>query len=742
VQRSLTLALGLGAAALWSAASAPAQGTLWTRYGDTTYDVLGWSVSDFEDINGDGIPEVLAGGPWDDTGANEGGHARVLDGATGSVIVTFYGSSTNDDVGAAVSKIGDITGDGISEFAYCALLGDLNANGGGEVFVHNGLTFQQLYVIGGNTDWDQFGVEISDCGDVNGDGWPDFIVGADQDGGNLGSSGTGRGYARVIDGPTGNTIWEVQGANNDDFFGRGVSGIGDVNGDGFDDFLVGAQGADNNGAGSGSVYLFDGATGTLIFRVDGESNSTNLGRKVSEAGDVNGDGIPDFVSGMHNRDVNANNAGGVVVFSGADGSELWKWYGDQDGQQLGWSVAGGRDLTGDGVPDIVAGAPYRDSPNGTVNHGAVFLFDGATGAQVWELLGNLEHAVFGYSVAVSADMSGDGIDEAIGGGIMYDPQGDGNGLVMAIDPTGTPPPPPIQWPNLPSTFVAVGAGYFDDFEAHAGVVPSHMAVNELNALTRQFEPDAFCNIGQKMPCTGGNSNTFPYSGAYDLEMGNFPGSISGVVSANGLVIGLDGTGSGDLFLSFQVYDFGEESNPDDGVFVSEDGLTWIPVYTDWAGLTNFAWTELTDLPLSTLGVNTDGPFYLLFAQSDNFPIGEGDGVLIDDITVAPAATGPVLSITPGVAGTVNTLQVDNGTPQGMFYFIYGFAPGSVAVPGCQGLTADINNPQIAGNDLSDNAGVASISVPVPASASGVTVQLQAVNITHCEKTDVLVHTFP
>ena len=742
--RSLNTRVAIGVAVgAAMAASAPAQGTIWQRYGDTTYDFLGYSVSNVGDLNGDGLPEVLGGGPGDDAGASAGGVVRLFDGATGNNLNTWYGTEVNDELGEEVSLVGDLTGDGISEFAYCAKIGDLNVNAGGDVFVHNGSNFSLIHHIGGNTEWDQFGIAISPLGDITGDGVADFLVGADQDGGILGSEGDGVGYAQVINGATGATVYQVNGVNSNDFFGRGVAGLNDVTGDGVPDFIVGAQGADNGATGSGSVYLYSGATGAQIYRVDGVSGSSNLGRKVANAGDVDGDGNDDFIAGMHGNDLNANNAGGAQVFSGIDGSVLYTWYGTEGAANYGWDVGGGQDHTGDGVPDLIIGEPYRSHPTtGQPSHGAAYLMDGATGTQVWQLLGGQEHEVIGHSVSAGDDINNDGTCDIIVGGIQYDPQGDGNGIIIAVDPTGTPPPPPIQWPNLPSTFEMIGSGFSENFDGHAGSVPTFMATNELNSLTRTFDAEAFCNIGNIMACTGGISGIPPRSGSFDLEMGGFPGGLGGITTSNGLVIGLDGTGTSGLLLNLWVYSFGEEAHNDDGIWLSANGTDWVQLVDGWGTLTVDAWNELSDIDLTSTSVDTTGQFYLLIAQSDTLPLGEGDGIMVDDITIGGASADPTLSISPGTAGVPNTLLYENGTPGGDTWFVYGFAPGSVAIPGCGGLTVDINAPVVISNDNVNNAGEASISIPVPGSASGATVRLQAADLVNCEVSQVLVHTFP
>jgi len=107
-------------------------------------------------------------------------------------------------------------------------------------------------------------------------------------------------------------------------FGSSVSGVGDVNGDGVADLIVGAPFSDNNGLGSGSARVFSGADGSILYNFFGDSSGDEFGTSVSGAGDVNGDGFADLIVGAPFGDGNNGfDTGGVRVFSGADGSILY-----------------------------------------------------------------------------------------------------------------------------------------------------------------------------------------------------------------------------------------------------------------------------------------------------------------------------------------------------------------------------------------------------------------------------------
>src|SRR5690606_28077584 len=160
---------------------------------------------------------------------------------------------------------------------------------------------------------------VSGAGDVNNDGFGDLIAGAIGDDNN----GSGSGSARVFSGADGSILYTFDGDSADDQFGESVSGAGDVNNDGFEDLIVGASFDDNNGSNSGSARVFSGADGSSLYTFDGDSAFDFLGVSVSGAGDVNGDGFDDLIIGASFDDNSGSNSGSARVFSGADGAALY-----------------------------------------------------------------------------------------------------------------------------------------------------------------------------------------------------------------------------------------------------------------------------------------------------------------------------------------------------------------------------------------------------------------------------------
>jgi hypothetical protein len=165
----------------------------------------------------------------------------------------------------------------------------------------------------------------------------------------------------------------ISGDSGGDNFGASVRGVGDVNNDGFDDLIVGANRDDNNGPSSGSARVFSGADGSILYTFNGDSAGDQLGGSVSGAGDVNNDGFADFIVGAFGDDNNGSASGSARVFSGVDGAILYAFNGDSQGDQFGISVSGAGDVNNDGFDDLIVGAPGDDNKGGESGSARVFL---------------------------------------------------------------------------------------------------------------------------------------------------------------------------------------------------------------------------------------------------------------------------------------------------------------------------------------------------------------------------------
>ena len=295
------------------APAAYSQSVLYTFDGNSPIG-FGFSVSGAGDVNGDGFDDLILGAQYDDNNGKNSGSARVFSGLDGSLLYHFDGDSAGDRFGISVSGAGDVNGGGHADLIIGAYWADNSGVSTGTARVFSGLDGTSLYLFEGDSWGDGFGYSVGGAGDVNGDGYDDVIVGIPEDDNNGAESGS----ARVFSGVDGNVIYTFDGDAANSLFGHSVSGGGDMNGDGYADLVVGAKWADTNGVNSGSVRVFSGVDGTSLFLLDGYSGGDEFGYSVSVAGDVNGDGYADVIVGAPRDDSTGTNWGSVRVFSGCD----------------------------------------------------------------------------------------------------------------------------------------------------------------------------------------------------------------------------------------------------------------------------------------------------------------------------------------------------------------------------------------------------------------------------------------
>lgn len=275
----------------------------------------------------------------------------------------------------------------------------------------------------GTNPGESYGSAVAALSDINGDGFDEIIVGAENYNGALGK-------VQIIDGRGGSVIWEHLGEVPGDRFGAVVAAIGDIDGDGSADVLIGAPRQDLGGLSTdaGRVYVFSGDSGTLIRMIDGPGPNARYGSALADVGDQNGDGVRDFAIGAPQAAAPNSNAGVIEVRSGADGSLLWSVAG-ASGNRLGAAVVAA-DVNGDGFLDVVGGATHV-ATNGSLS-GRVTAFAFGTGAALGYLNGAAAGDQFGRTLANMGDLDGDGRDDLAVGAPLADPAGADSGRVVIV----------------------------------------------------------------------------------------------------------------------------------------------------------------------------------------------------------------------------------------------------------------------------------------------------------------------
>jgi FG-GAP repeat len=381
---------------------ADAQVDLITLGGSVGDDDFGASVAAIGDVNGDGRPDILIGVPGANAPANDSGVARIVSGVDGKLLAFVPGLQANDRLGTAVGSAGDVNGDGFVD----VIAGGFSMKNGavttGGIRVWSIATSSQLFNAFGSAVNDGMGYSVTGLGDINSDGFDDVAAGAPW----VDTALPDTGAVRVFKGPDGSIHYTLNLTLPAELggFGRTIASIGDAGGDGIRDLAVGTPYASEAGFSTGQLLIYSGATGALQQSVTGTTGQ-GLGVFVADAGDFDGDDLGDVLVGTWLNQ--------VKIYSGASGTVVRTFSGGTSGDWFGHSGAVVGDFDGDSVADVVAGASSADL-NGTDSGGA-YVFSGATSALMQTYRGAGAFNDFGESIAGIGDLDLDGLaDVAIG----------------------------------------------------------------------------------------------------------------------------------------------------------------------------------------------------------------------------------------------------------------------------------------------------------------------------------------
>jgi uncharacterized repeat protein (TIGR01451 family) len=411
---------------------------------------LGNSVAGAGDVNGDGYSDIVVGAKSFSSGEAREGAAFVFLGSAGGVVGTTLATAhariesneASGFLGQSVAGAGDVNGDGYADI----IVGSASFGSGGLALVFHGgssgITGSNPDNADTRIDGDQpggaLGQTVASAGDVNRDGYADIIIGAPEYDAGANDDGAAFVHLGSSSGVSSSFQVRLQIDQDDAFFGWSVAGAGDVNGDGYSDVIVGAQGLEDSYSFEGGAFVFHGGASGIVAafvtKITGNQIDAALGTSVAGLGDVNGDGYADVAAVAPGFEAGEATEGAAFIFLGSaigveadhTGNALAQLETNQAGAGSNLNVAGAGDVDGDGYADVILGAPAFD--NGQPNEGIAFVYHGGglgiAGSDPATADTAIESdqftAQFGYSVAAAGDVDGDGFADVIVGAPYYD----------------------------------------------------------------------------------------------------------------------------------------------------------------------------------------------------------------------------------------------------------------------------------------------------------------------------------
>jgi hypothetical protein len=401
----------------------------WTTESNQAEAKYGHSVSTAGDVNGDGYDDVIVGAPFYDNGQTDEGLAYAFYGSELGLSSTpdwvVENDNTNGNFGISVSNAGDVNGDGFDD----VIVGAGYFNAVGRAFVYfgssSGLSTLPDWTAENGQAGSQFGQSVSTAGDVNGDGYADVVIGSFAFDNGQTNEGRIYVYHGSSSGLSTTPAFTDEGNYANGWLGRSVSNAGDINGDGYDDVIVGGPGEPGFGA-NGRVRVYFGSETGLTLDYWSASTTNGFGTSVNTGGDIDGDGYDEVIVGFPFLDNGGTDAGGAYFYWGSpEGISTTRPYtlivGNQAGAEFGYAVSSAGDVNNDGYSDVVIGAIKYDHDH--VNEGHAFVYLGSSSGISTTASMVLEsdnvESKFGAAVDSAGDVNGNGFDSVIIGAYTF-----------------------------------------------------------------------------------------------------------------------------------------------------------------------------------------------------------------------------------------------------------------------------------------------------------------------------------
>lgn len=364
--------------------------------GSSDFEFHGRGMASIPDFDGDSSPDLLIGASQADFSATDGGRVEIRSSAHGGILQTIHGHIADAWLGFSVVSCGDLDGDGVPDVIASAVNDSSGGVGSGAVYAYSGATGHELWMTLGQVG-SHCGYSMASVGDLDADGVADVLVGAPW----AVHNGVMGGYAQVLSGATGALIRLHIGTVEEMEFGQSVCALGDFDADGISDYAVGGHFDDTGSLRAGAVFIYSGATGNLIRTHRGAYPKAYFGNGIAGTNDLDGDGVGEILVGAPG----GRYWGKAHVFSGATGAEIFLFESGNRGEVFGNRVAAA-DVNGDGLDDFVISARFANQETGRV-----VVYSGADGRMLSQMHGHAQGSRFGQGLVTIGDTNGDGSEE-------------------------------------------------------------------------------------------------------------------------------------------------------------------------------------------------------------------------------------------------------------------------------------------------------------------------------------------
>lgn len=346
--------------------------------GEAAGDQFGWIARVLGDVDGDGASDFVTSAPTKNIHGENAGRVYVYSQRSGALLWSADGAP-GDQLGTGVESAGDTNGDGIADVIASAPFI-------GTAYVYSGRDGRVLLTMRGEAKGDNFGQHVASAGDIDGDGYADIIVGAPNN--SAGGKDAGRAY--VYSGKDGHLLVTLTGEGPGALFGSTVAGSGDAR---HCLLVVGAPGAGPRK--TGRVYVYAGRSARPKFTFDADASGVALGYMfVSLLGDVDGDGFPDVFAADWSDAARGPGTGKVYVYSGRTGRRLRVYSGATTGEGFGTTHSVAGDINGDGRADLIVGSwQYSVAAQ---SGGRAYLYDGRSGRLLRTYTSRIAGDTFGF----------------------------------------------------------------------------------------------------------------------------------------------------------------------------------------------------------------------------------------------------------------------------------------------------------------------------------------------------------